>query len=1173
MRLLRLDLLAFGPFTDCNLTFNPSASLHLIHGPNEAGKTSALAALVRLFFGFQAQTPYNFLHSNRSLRVGATLRTGDGRERTIIRRKGRGRTLLDPAGRPLEDDGVLACLQGIGDQGDFERQYALTHDELVRGGEEIARGGGRLGEALFAAAGALPGLRAALDQLDADAANLFKPQGSRPPLNEAIRAYEAARRQAREAAVRSNEWHELRGRYETAVGEREALGDELRADRGELARLQRLYRAAPLINAWQAVTAELAAQGDIPQLPADIAERHRELTRIHAEARTAADEARRKLDSIAAERDALDVRGDLLAHEEHIETLADRRLSFVEMQETLPNLQGERDTLATHAAAIAARLPDAPQPEDIEPLSADGQARIHELAQQAEARQQAASAAERAVHDLRRRRDDLRRELGELPSAMDLGPLGRVIDDARAAGALGDQIAELRSDLEVRRAAFFAELRRLPHISLAPDALATLLLPLPERIDAFESDFDRLDRQAETTRTALAEADDALRTLDERERLLRTQAEPPTREAIEDARQMRDVGWNLIRRSWLENDDDSDARAGFIARFPPATDVAGAFERSIARADHLADERYTHAQLATQLAELQARRETTTKRRDEVAEQSRRLDQQRHELITRWRATWDPVGVDPGPPREMRAWLARCEALRRDQATLHEAADRLNRLQERHDTLCRTLTDALAILEVPITSDPDHLGDLLMCADRFIDAQRRLDQRRDNLTDQHAALSNELAVAETAQREAARARDDWRAAWAAALEPIGLEGDASPVQARAVLEERAALEQSEQRRSGLQTRIEQLEFLCEDYVASLRDLAGRIAPELIEQPPDQIAASLRNLLKQGRADRDRRATLDTRMGEQKERLERAESTVRHTGDQLDQLCQVAGCEAVAELPQAVARWQEHQRRVDHAQRLREQIAQHAPGGDVDALLGEVGVEDADRLPARIADLEQRIAANETRQGECGEEVGRLQHTLDQMRGTHAAADYAEQAEAHRARIVKLTDEYTRLRLAGAVLRAALERHRDAHQGPILTRAAQLFKHITLGSFADLAIDYADSDDGLLVGVRPDGRQVGVAGMSDGTCDQLYLALRLAGLEHARADREAIPFIIDDILIRFDDRRAAAALRVLADVARHHQVIFFTHHEHLIELARASVDDDALDIIELQSPTP
>jgi uncharacterized protein YhaN len=157
-----------------------------------------------------------------------------------------------------------------------------------------------------------------------------------------------------------------------------------------------------------------------------------------------------------------------------------------------------------------------------------------------------------------------------------------------------------------------------------------------------------------------------------------------------------------------------------------------------------------------------------------------------------------------------------------------------------------------------------------------------------------------------------------------------------------------------------------------------------------------------------------------------------------------------------------------------------------------------------------------------------------------------------------------TEQYARLRLASIVLQRSIERFREKSQGPVLQRASEIFAGLTLGSFEGLRADYSDKGDAVLMGVRPGSRQtVGVEGMSDGTSDQLYLSLRLALLESYLTHREPVPFIVDDILIMFDDNRAVAALKALAHLSKRTQVIFFTHHEHLVHLAKESIDNDVL----------
>ncbi|GAC1346978.1 MAG: hypothetical protein NVSMB14_09830 [Isosphaeraceae bacterium] len=149
-----------------------------------------------------------------------------------------------------------------------------------------------------------------------------------------------------------------------------------------------------------------------------------------------------------------------------------------------------------------------------------------------------------------------------------------------------------------------------------------------------------------------------------------------------------------------------------------------------------------------------------------------------------------------------------------------------------------------------------------------------------------------------------------------------------------------------------------------------------------------------------------------------------------------------------------------------------------------------------------------------------------------------------------------------------MLQRSIERYREKSQGPVLALAGRLFADLTCGSFRTLQIDEDEKGHAILKGVREDGHSVLVEAMSDGTHDQLYLSLRLAGLEVWLRTHEPIPFVVDDILLNFDDARATAALRAIAELSRSTQVLFFTHHRHVIDLARASLAEDVVFLHEL-----
>ncbi|MBV5272746.1 MAG: AAA family ATPase, partial [Lamprocystis purpurea] len=169
MKILDLHLRAFGPFTDCDLDLSGGQQgLHLIFGPNEAGKSSALRALRALLYGIPERTGDDFLHDRQDLRVGGRLRGSNGAEVHCIRRKGRKNTLLDSDGKTLPDDTLAPLLAGVDDRL-FERLFGIDHEGLVSGGQALLAERGREAEALFGSGLGGVNLNAVLRRLDEEA--------------------------------------------------------------------------------------------------------------------------------------------------------------------------------------------------------------------------------------------------------------------------------------------------------------------------------------------------------------------------------------------------------------------------------------------------------------------------------------------------------------------------------------------------------------------------------------------------------------------------------------------------------------------------------------------------------------------------------------------------------------------------------------------------------------------------------------------------------------------------------------------------------------------------------------------------------------------------------------------------------------------------------------------
>ncbi len=137
------------------------------------------------------------------------------------------------------------------------------------------------------------------------------------------------------------------------------------------------------------------------------------------------------------------------------------------------------------------------------------------------------------------------------------------------------------------------------------------------------------------------------------------------------------------------------------------------------------------------------------------------------------------------------------------------------------------------------------------------------------------------------------------------------------------------------------------------------------------------------------------------------------------------------------------------------------------------------------------------------------------------------------------RIARLEDTYYALELAQDALHSASTELQRRFAPRISKRAQELFGKLTGGRYQKISMT---SDLSLNAAAENEDTLRSAQWRSDGTVDQLYLALRLAVAEELTPQT---PLILDDALVRFDDARLKAALRLLQEAAQSKQVILFS----------------------------
>jgi uncharacterized protein YhaN len=238
------------------------------------------------------------------------------------------------------------------------------------------------------------------------------------------------------------------------------------------------------------------------------------------------------------------------------------------------------------------------------------------------------------------------------------------------------------------------------------------------------------------------------------------------------------------------------------------------------------------------------------------------------------------------------------------------------------------------------------------------------------------------------------------------------------------------------------------------------------------------------------------------------------------------------------------------------------VREDGGGRNLAALFEECDDVPGDRISADLVSLKAARDDIETRIDRLNSERGALQNEFDTLLGQNQAADLTQAAEAVGAEIEDAVEAYVDLTVQETLLRAAIDAYRDRNQGPILTRAKDLFVQLTDGAYTGLRADVEAGETVLIVEDATRG-SLELDALSDGTVDGVYLALRLAVVQEHNATHEPLPFIADDLLLNLDNKRSEAALRTLAALATSSQVLLFTHHAHMVELARSAVPRDLL----------
>jgi uncharacterized protein YhaN len=1186
MRIERLDLTAYGCMTNVTLDLAATGrNMVAIYGPNEAGKSTVLNAIRDWLFGFdKALEKVAFLHTNSAkLRVGGVISDGTD-SLAAIRRKGKKDTLLAEDGRTPLSEGAFDRFVRTITKEQFVSSFGLSLERLKTGGQELAKGEGELGAALFTAASPIANLQRQRAEIARRKESLFAARASKATINADLKVYIDSKKEWEDKLVSAADAAQCDADVKVKQQALEGIKERELMLRKERRNRERLTQARSLVLKFDEWNRKRMPYQMIPLLRKSFAADYSRALSEFRQAETrlkGIDEELRRQETELAE---IVVDDRILAVAETVgrmngrqQSIADDKHALIAVEQLLRTNLGE----AKHTLrGLGLPIDDVEYFEDALRLSDLDKKRLQNLATEHVKLSESLKVAEQRLAGCEREVTEALRDTEIVPGPQQTEALELAVEESRRAGipenrmpSLGREIAKLHSEITT-------ELTRLGCGRSIEDIRAVPIPPF-EVIEEYQRRFEKFEWEREEFRKKRRELEDER----SRANLDLAKAEShgpiPRPDELSAARSHRDRGWGLIRGAWLAGNWDLDKAANFTGGPAEPTGMATAYESAVGTSDDIADRLATEADRVRTRLELELRMQSLNEQLARLQADFDLATADDSSMQKAWQSVWESSATTVQSPRQMKDWRLSWDKLLEKIVLLNDKRSELDRSEAAMAILATRIRRTLAATgENEATSAGiADVAELVQYATRALKKHERAAEER-RLSEQRIAAARAGVVSAEAHRNQ-KLKDlaAWLCEWktvTARLTAAGL-SDLRPEQLNDVLSGINEFYEKMSFRRGREIDRKRRHSNVEQWNAELDGVAERLGErEALREVADPalLIDDWLGRVRTAEAARDRR---DDRTSRREELLrDRPMHQVNRDAVQetMAGLLREAGVEAIDDLPL----------RIEQADRLREidlhiETEYRNPIVELAASAGctvreieqlAAGAVGSD-LQAETDAIEQQLAELDRLKVQAARELGESEQRQSELLNRRGGIDERERMEAALARIRHHVPEYATLVLAEAVLAKAIVRYREKHKSDLFESASRLFRQLTCERFARLDIDLDDRDCQYLVGVRPEEvlpDRVKIDGMSDGTCDQLYLALRLAHLEKHIDDHGPFPIVVDDILLAFDDASARAAIRCLADLSRKTQVLFFTHHRHLRDMAANSEFGDLIGIIDL-----
>jgi uncharacterized protein YhaN len=1142
-----LHINRFGHFLERDIEF-PGDGLQIVCGPNEAGKTTLLEFLRGLLFDFPSRTPYDFGGSGEMAGV-ATLELRNGGVVELRRRKGnKDKVAIKLDGQPtdLGEPGWLRMIDHA-DRGLFESVFAFGLDRLSQGEASLKHES--LQSALFG--GSLGGTSSpdkVIAELTRQAEELFKKGGTKPAINVQLAELKRLGKEIKERSLRPAKYHEAQAAVVKAAEQAQALQERVDHLRQEHSKIEKQVRAWPVWWELRQLRSERATLNAPADVPADARQRYlaisKELQAI-ANARTKRTE---EIEQAKRGLAALKLDPAAVSHRAGIKSCLELRQSFIEAKEQLPERQRQADAMRLQIDRELAELRPGWSHDDLRAFAVDAATRTEIERLSKERRERAI-----AVTSLYAKRDGdagnlqrAREELAELGTARDITALAAALADEADFAANKKQLETVNGELTKLERKLAAQRRKLTP-PLTADSLAPHELPVPraETVADFQTRFNKIHEQLRTATASVADAETEQRKIEKTLKTAISSHDVPSLEQRDASRERRDAGWRLVRQKYISPEPTDDAIASWLDGNQAASLPEG-YERAVRYADDIADRIYANANevanregLRRQLGDLEKR---LAEKRERVAE----LERQKVELQAAWLSIWQSCGFEPLAPDAMLGWLKDHDAV------CSMVAQRDDLLGDRSLLSEKITSFELRLRAVCGVANGDS-SELLAMVRQSVDEAKEQQRRSIELQKEIRRLDQQVAKYDADEQGFLTRETAAAAAWQGILSRLHLPADWDTELAREVIEKLNATRVRLDGLPGEEARITAMQARIREFEQRVDSLYQAIEGEELHEPSEVAIKKMEDQVERAVEAQRKHDSLSQKLAESQAEIESLNERHKQHDCERVRMFALTDSATEGEFLEVVSQSEKAARLDGEIERLSRELDLIRAGDNLEEFEQALSTSELAMLQGQEHDLREELKDAELSRKAADGEEALARGALLQLDGSGEVAILTEEQSRKRSLLVAEIDRYMPLVYARHLLNAAVSRFEKENQPEMIATVSRLLGQMTGGRYIEF--DRAGGGRQNILIRQSDGIEKTPDQLSMGTREQLYLAIRLAYVLHYCEQNQPLPVVIDDVLANFDDRRVRQTLATLADISAKVQVLLFTCHDHLLDIAR------------------